>query len=595
MLKPIKGAPHLRNFLTYDMEWKKLPNRELKVRVISVYDGHRVRSYYTVADFLDGELTITNRAAWFFAHAGGLADVQFVVEALMHADGYTAWIATSGSSAIIVKIKKDKHTWCFCDSYWLLRDSLANIGKWIGHDKTGPPFDNMTQAQITHWYNTVAMSILQPYCENDAIVLWEAIFAFEVLLLEEGGELQRTIGSSAMRLFRRKYLQRPLETSDNANEKIRGAYFASRVEVLQKRGSGYYFDINSSFPWAMTQMLPGEMIQSYNHLPSHVSDGTNPYFVWAEITVPGMYLPPMPMRFDYKIYFPTGTWTTWISWIDVEQVLKVGGRINQVYECIEFEPWQDMAEYAHNIYARRRKASGFEKLGLKYLLNSLYGKLSEGEDKQVIWLRPPLHVIMRLDRDNMWMPGLWHESVTRAVPHAHVPAGAAITAYARRSLGESMQHGLDVEGELHYCDTDGFGTTIDDFELDDKLGGLKLEKVYEIGRFIQPKLYRLDGRFLKDGKWEKGTVVKGKGFSLHQKGKDPVKLFEQIANGFDIEVERMARLREQLKRKVIKPISIMIPKRMQRQTPKRCFNGVNSRPWDVRELAAKLAAIKSKK
>lgn len=615
-LRPINKRPRFRSFLTYDMEWAKLPingdrplqwrhdkardkwaqepmgdalienRKELKLRIVNVYDGEHHTPYFDIQDFLDGVLTTANRGKWFFAHAGGLADVQFVLEGLLERPEYTAKIATSGSSAIIVEIRRDKQTWTFVDSYWMLRDSLANIGKWVGQVKTGP-HEGMSQEEITHWYNTVPMHILQPYCENDCEILWHAIDAFETILLEEGGELQRTIAASAMNLFRRRYLSKPLEPSAKANEQLRGSYYASRVEVLRRKGSGYFYDINSSFPYAMTLVQPGELVQSFNHFPTRLSDGEGtPYFVHASITVPEMYLPPIPTRQGGKLYFPTGTWTTWLSWIDLELLLTMGGTINQVFKTMEFEQWWDLAEYATNLYDRRSKSEGFLKLGLKYLLNSLYGKFAEGQEKQVIHLRPTLKILMRLSREHMLMPGIWAEPVIMDIPHEHIPVGAAITAYARRHLYQFMMQALNEYQWVHYCDTDGFATTGGNFVVSNELGGLKLEKIIEVGRYLQPKLYRMDIKRLGAKGLAADTVVKAKGYSLVRKGENTLYRFERISNGHDIEVERMARVREQFSRGIIKPTEVIITKKMRDESPKRCFNEYtgDSRPWTIGEI-----------
>ena len=120
----------------------------------------RYRSFETIKDLLDFMLVRETRGMWFFAHAGGLADMQFVLDELLEEikrqtateccsttitigeDGEkteehksSAWkikASFSGSSAIIVHVIKGKNAWHFVDSYWLLRDKLASIGKAIG-------------------------------------------------------------------------------------------------------------------------------------------------------------------------------------------------------------------------------------------------------------------------------------------------------------------------------------------------------------------------------------------------------------------------------------------------------------------------------
>ena len=76
------------------------------------------------------------------------------------------------------------------------------------------------------------MPILIGYNKTDCEILWKAIDQFEKEIFALGGQLQQTIASTAMTLFRRKYLQRDIYTSEKLNEISQESYFASRVEVI---------------------------------------------------------------------------------------------------------------------------------------------------------------------------------------------------------------------------------------------------------------------------------------------------------------------------------------------------------------------------
>src|SRR5687768_12723103 len=81
-----KRREFIRDFLTYDLEW--IPGT-LQVRLVGVFDGSRYRCYSSLEAFIANELTHKNRGKWFYAHAGGLADFQFVLEQLAAESGYT--------------------------------------------------------------------------------------------------------------------------------------------------------------------------------------------------------------------------------------------------------------------------------------------------------------------------------------------------------------------------------------------------------------------------------------------------------------------------------------------------------------------------
>ena len=336
----------------------------LKLRMAGYYDQQKVgeldgdegeatrieryQSFGTVRDLLDFMLTRETRGMWFFAHAGGLADMQFVLDELLDeikqqkavstttvgkngeknveykSDIWQIKASFSGSSAIIVHVIKGKNAWHFIDSYWLLRDKLASIGKAIGVHKGDSPeakawmserfgreitdFEELSQSEKVIFYRDVPMPILVGYNRTDCEILWKAISHFEAEIFELGGQLQQTIASTAMTHFRRKYLQRDIFTSERLNEIAQESYFASRVEVISRNVDDFLmYDINSSFPYAMTFPLPANLVGFQTTLPDEQSDSCL-YLANATIEVPDMHLPPLPLRKEGRVFFPTGRW-----------------------------------------------------------------------------------------------------------------------------------------------------------------------------------------------------------------------------------------------------------------------------------------------
>ena len=144
-IRPIHRSPKVRRFLSFDLEWAKGPLvhslsygktlRRPSLRLVGVYDGFSYRHYLTIEDFLAVELTRENAGRWFYAHAGGLADMTFVLEYLAQTDEYQVDASFSGSSAIIVHVTKGKQKWTFVDSLWLIKAPLADIGELLGFKK----------------------------------------------------------------------------------------------------------------------------------------------------------------------------------------------------------------------------------------------------------------------------------------------------------------------------------------------------------------------------------------------------------------------------------------------------------------------------
>lgn len=581
-LSPISRPQKVRRFSTYDFEW--VPGT-LQMRLCGAYDDEDgYRAYKTVPDFLDGEMTSDSRGNWFYAHAGGLADMIFVLQELVKREGYEVKAAFSGSSAIIVNVKRGKNSWHFIDSYWLLRDKLRNIAKWIGMTKGN-------EDESEEFYASAPLSVLTEYNAMDCEILWKAIHNFQCEILRLGGQLQMTQASTAMQLFRRQFLHREIETSGSLNQTAKASYFGSRVEVFEREvWDAHYYDINSSFPYAMTQPCPGDLKRTEKGLPEWCGPGSG----WLtmsdlEIEVPDTYLPPLPMKHDGRVFFPVGKWRGWFNNIDVQLLLEEGGRITKAHETMIFEPFTDLCDYALTLYDMRKKStSDFEKIVLKLLMNSLYGKFAESVEKQALYLHPNKkffdrweEAFARGEKENlprMLFPGAFLVTSIVPVTHAHVPISSHITALARRNLYKHLSKCEDV----HYCDTDGFSTKEKELATSNELGGLKLEKILDHAVFAAPKVYQMDrrpGTFDPDKDDE--HIVRAKGFS-----KMTTDRFRQLLDNEEIGVSRMIRIRELYRQGKTEAAEKVILKKLQREAigKRSMYPDGNTRPWSVGEI-----------
>lgn len=553
--------------------------------MIGVYDEDRgYRWYQTVEGFFRRELTHNSRGRWFFAHAGGMADILFFLEKLVSDERFSVSASFSGSSAIIVHIRRGKHSWHFCDSLWLFRDNLRNIGKAVGIQKGN-------EEGGVDFYRDASIEELVPYNRTDCLILYTAIARFQQYLLELGGELRMTIASCGLTLFRRRFLPEEIETCSEVNDITRLAYFASRVEVLNTRcDDALYYDINSSFPFSMTKPLPGEFTGSCDTLPD-----SGIYFARVSVTVPEMYLPPLPRRVHGRLFFPTGSWEGWYCNVDLELLEKSGGKIDRVHEVMCFAEQTHFRNYVETIWAHRQTAEGFDRVADKYLLNCVYGKMAELPDKTRLLLRPSTPGAI----DDQIAPGMFLEDFKAAVPHVHVPISAYVTALSRKILYEYM-----IESpELHYCDTDGFSTTRE-YPTGKKLGELKLEKLIRNGKFVAPKIYGLEGTD-DEGKPIGGYDDEGKALGLYRaKGFSKVNAevfakltedipeggltyleLEEIASREEVTFVRMKRLREMIRKGELKPSEATIKKKLRAGIPKRfIYPDGYTRPWQINEL-----------
>jgi len=683
ILNPITSERKLRDFGVLDLEWipsarlplpanatvtfagmrgtckvplpvKKRASDPLQVRIASFYDQpevgesnaedgeepvreERFLCYSTVRELIDFLLTYENRARWFYAHAGGLADMEFVLDDLFkeikaeldtRPNRVTVTIASeelkkqgvtkiedyvkgqwkirasfSGSSAIIIHVSKGKNAWHFIDSYWLFRDKLASIGKAIGIKKGDTPEAvawikqrfgknsleelEASSADIESFYRDAPLDVLVSYNRVDCEILWKAIAQFEAEIWELGGQLQQTIASTGMNLIRRAYLKKTIYTSDKINQIAELTYFSSRVEVTNRNiEDGIGYDINSSFPYSMTFPLPAGLTEVRTTIPDVDSDECI-YLADVTMEVPDMPLPPLPYRVDGRVFFPIGRWRSWFTSTDIRLALKEGCTLHKVHEVYVFEPFLDIADFVRDIYGRRAATSdAFRKLLYKYLLNCPYGKFAETPWKQEMFINPD-----KIDREKLQLlqPGVWLAEKKATVAHRHVPISTIITALSRRHLYEYGKMCLEQGKPSAYYDTDSLWTKADLPVDETKLGALKLEKRIEWAEFLAPKIYRGEGFELqKDGQWKPMIFTKAKGFSLGRSRGEAWRRFDQIAGGDRIGIQRQVRMRELYRSGDTSPIDILVIKALTFEMLSKRFHYPDgeTRPWHIKELVS---------
>jgi len=325
--------------------------------------------------------------------------------------------------------------------------------------------------------------------------------------------------------------------------------------------------------------------------------------------VPDMDVPPIPMRAGARVYFPVGSWEGWFMGTDLQLLLESGGRIESVYRCHTFEPFEDFRGYVETLYAMRRSSKdSFRKLLLKYLLNSLYGKTGEQSEKDTLIagrkpkkgeIRGPLDAKGKPTPPREIAPGVWVGIRDAKVEHAWVPIAANITAESRALL----TRGIWRSGSAMYCDTDSITTDCKTLGNSDALGELKQE--YEVleARFAAAKLYRLKVLAKKgeDGKLEPALLgedkgpfyamdkIRAKGFSPRN-GRLSSGEFDKLIDGEPMRQVRMLRVREVLASGDLRPREQAIEKRvLLAERPKRCpLPNHATRPWHVDEIAEDL-------
>lgn len=405
-----------------------------------------------------------------WAHFGSGYDHRFIIEDLMRWEGTSIRAIMSGSLPVIITIENEAYKTgsgndrrnkriTLLDSYRYMPTSLEKIGLSIGEKKQAD-VDRSRLHLLSH-------AELKEYCMQDTRVLLKGLQQFRDTVIGVGGTFAQTgaaISSNMVRADPSLDFKPFFETSDRqlysgtlykmnqvgstpgmlqADDYAESAFYGGRCEVFKRgkfQGPLYYYDINSAYPWAMTQPLPWHFVK--------FRDGANPYLSRdaferlgttvakeraklarilndcgicdAVVTIPrgfDMY-PTLPTRAPWGgvVYSEGKYWGRWTC-VELKDLYLRGGRHGvkiAVTGWAKFKPHTFARNQVLKLWELRKaaKARGDDGASMvhKILMNSMYGKLTQSRE-QSCYLYGPAH---EFDMGDARTRGNLHETNTRA-------------------------------------------------------------------------------------------------------------------------------------------------------------------------------------
>ena len=536
-LKPLEGPIKRARFMVFDIESKAGDTQEpgfTRPFMCGFYDGKKFRSFRNMPS--TKELPWENRHAakggcidrflttlfakangyidtTIYAHNGGNFDFLFLLAWLKKQPNLDFDIVPIQSTIQVLKVwrrgKEKEGHWTFLDSLKLLPMSLAAACTALG-------LPGKKELSLHTHENS---PLWEEYNGQDCIALYDVLALTHDLVENKlGGEVGITTPSTAMRLFRRKYLGRGSSPAviprhmhfDICKNKectgclhtwVRKGYYGGRTEIFRMKGVALkYYDLNSSYPASMMLDMPaGNKIECTDYEPERYSEK---YVGFVECIVhipPECEIPPLPFRADSgKLMFPAGSFSG--TWSTEELALlnhpRVNGRILSVTKCIWYRRVTVFIDMVTELYKYRDKSlpgydSGLSTLA-KLILNSLYGKfgMKEERDSIIVLHEGEMPPDGAKPAGGDTSHGIWYTTKVSSPSYVIPQIAAHITALARVRLWHVMCAALDAGGRLYYCDTD---SVITDVELTtgNALGELKDEYPNEPLNieFMQPKVY----------------------------------------------------------------------------------------------------------
>lgn len=330
----------------------------------------------------------------------------------------------------------------FLDSYNLFPMPLKQLAPAVGLEKPDDPDFKSKE-----------------YVFNDCEIVRRALNQVRDLANDYGVvKLPATIGGLAMRIFQNRWGE--IQFDDTACFPDRAPYmYGGRVELFQERATDvFYADVNSLYPWAMTQSFPAPLKKCKQIKDFGV--------VHATVEVKMRDLAPLPFRReDDSILFPCGKFTGWWTVLELRRALENGARLLKVHESFGTDRHSaPYAEFVEHFYqARLESKNKAYNLFYKLLQNNLYGQLAvKGEITRWLWSS---------ELKNQKILTKYKIPQQKSVNLVHA---AYVTSWGRLRLLQFMER-LDSK-QLVYCDTDSIiFSGKNPFQFSKKLGDLKLE------------------------------------------------------------------------------------------------------------------------
>jgi hypothetical protein len=360
------------------------------------------------------------------------------------------------------------------------------------------------------------------YARNDVIGLVRALQAFDEKLFEAYSvHIKGTTASTAYAAMLRclpdgVYYNR---VSKSAEAWLRQAYYGGVVSInagVSEPNHGVtVFDINASYPAAMRLGVPGGKPRETTEYRADL-----PGVYHARVTiVEGTVLPIVPYRDDVSMAWPTGTFETCLTSIEIEYCRDAFGAVFEIIEgfvfddgiCYPFADFVDKCERLRGEYAGTPTSDV-----VKLMQNSVYGRFGmrpEGNEVVIDFDGPPDETwCCTIDSDTgVIVPDAYYREVERDAEYMMPHWAAWITANARIAL-DTYTRLAGAENVL-YRDTDsihvveGADGPLANHIDKQKYGKLKRERVLDDARYHAPKCYT----FVERGKELDGVQAKYKG------------------------------------------------------------------------------------
>jgi len=471
------------------------------------------KRFETVAEFWDWAESKTRARSklYLYAHNWGFDALVLKTFSSLSSHSWKMTACILEEPPTVFEYRKERSTIALVDTLNYFRVPLAVLGANVGVAKLKMP---VRDAPREKW---------DEYCHRDVDVLRLSMLAYFALLREANlGNYQLTTPSQAFTAYRHRFMRKGIfiDCSESALPVARKSYYGGRTEcffVGKMKGDFHVLDVNSQYPYAMTEaLLPAKLVGTYKRVGARsLTTLLERYCCIADVSV-STSEPVYPLRSFGRLVFPVGEFRTILPHAELSYASEQGA-VTKVHSVVLYEGAYLFREYVEELYALRKRYESEGNKAFAYLcklfLNSLYGKFGQsGRVFDTVGSAPPdevsnIRTINAQSGETFTLRtfGGIVQRLRREAESAnsHPAIAACITSYARFYLWSLItQAGRD---NVYYVDTDSLVVNQAGYDaLSSLIDGSKLGYLKEDLHFKS-----LDIRTLKDYQFDKRIKIKG--------------------------------------------------------------------------------------
>ena len=507
-----------------------------------LYTGKKFYQTNNLEDYLNTLLTFSGKKHNVYFHNLNF-DGRFILQFCEDNDiPYN--LIFRDSTLLCIRILKGKRALKILNSFAIIPKPLADFTKMFNLKYEKPGLDDLKLRN-----------------KLDCIMLYEGLQRFFAATTKG-----MTVSQISLKLYAKHSNRKGIFQAGELEDIGRLGYYGGRVEVFNFNPQKVkVYDINSLYPTVMRNNL--YPINMRVEKPNLDILDKELFYVKAVIDIEEQFIPPLPIKFNNKLIFPTGRIE---GWFYSPELNLVKNNVIEIKEAYSFECDYLFKSFVDHYWRLRKElkeqGNGLESV-YKLILNSLYGKFAQKREKEtLIRQEEPEPGCVELFEGIYFKTAMVKSKSQWINPFI----SGFITSYARAYLYKFLAQ------DVAYCDTDSvFITSNRSLPVGNELGEFKLEAE---GMFypLAPKVYYLDN--------DKKPIAKAKGLSrlLLKNVKSYQEFFDLIRNN-EIEIymqpkEAIRRTGNYLSVKTIKKeFTLTYDKRVK-------LKDLTTRPWDITEL-----------